>query len=147
MIKKSKNTSNNNKKKGGTFDYNQFMSIPMSVRRMIVDPPHENRTLMNKYWQQKAVLEYYYRERERVTNILDNTSMIFSFRSYLQERNKLRGINDKISRIENRIIETQRHLNLLRDLRNDEIVFRPSTQGGKLKTKSTKKKFKKITKI
>jgi len=68
--------------------------------------------------------------------------MIFSFRSYLQERNKLHRINHKISRIENRLIQTQERINLLRDLRNDLFVFQTFTQGGKLKTKSkSKKKF------
>tara|TARA_Y100000389_G_scaffold117213_1_gene114406 strand:- start:670 stop:1107 length:438 start_codon:yes stop_codon:yes gene_type:complete len=143
MIKKSKYTLNSKKtKKGGAYNYYEFMDIPMSVRRMIISNPYKNTKLMNAYHQQKAVLEYYYRERDRLTNILDNTSMIFSFRSYLQERNKLHRINDKISRIENRLIQTQERINLLRDLRNDEIVYQPSTQGGKLKTKSKKKKYK-----
>lgn len=66
--------------------------------------------------------------------------MIFSFRSYLQERNKLHRINHKISRIENRLIQTQERINLLRDLRNYSFVFQTFTQGGKLKTKSKSKK-------
>ena len=59
MIKKSKNTSNSKKKKGGTFDYNLFMSIPMSVRRTIISPPYENRSLMNNdFWSITCGFQY-----------------------------------------------------------------------------------------
>lgn len=42
---------------------------------MIISNPYKNIQLMNAYHQQKAVLEYYYSEKDRITNILANTQV------------------------------------------------------------------------
>lgn len=115
----NKISKNNKYIKGGVYNYKVFMDMPREVRMMIVEYPYNNTSLINKYHQQKGVLEYYYRERDKLMNIFNNSILsVQSYFDYHRQSRELNKINNKILELENKLIETQMHLNLLRDFRN-----------------------------